>query len=51
MVHPEEVGRIEAQIDTEIAEAVAFAEAATWEPVEQLTRFTYAEAVAPTANR
>jgi pyruvate dehydrogenase E1 component alpha subunit len=46
MVHPEEVSRIEAEIDAEIAEAVAFAEAGTWEPVEQLTRFTYAERAA-----
>ena len=43
MIHPEDVPRIEAEIDTEITEAVAFAEAGTWEPVEQLTRFTYAE--------
>jgi pyruvate dehydrogenase E1 component alpha subunit len=43
MIHPEDVPRIEAEVDAEIAEAVAFAEAGTWEPVEQLTRFTYAE--------
>ena len=43
MVHPEDLARIEAEIAAEIAEAVAFAEAGTWEPVEQLTRFTYAE--------
>ena len=43
MIHPEELTRIEAEVDAEIAEAVAFAEAATWEPVEQLTRFVYAE--------
>jgi pyruvate dehydrogenase E1 component alpha subunit len=47
MVHPEEVSRIEAEIDAEIARAVAFAEAGTWEPVEQLTRFTYAESTDP----
>jgi pyruvate dehydrogenase E1 component alpha subunit len=50
MVHPEELARIEAQVDTEIAEAVAFAEAGTWEPVEQLTRFTYADAIASATN-
>jgi pyruvate dehydrogenase E1 component alpha subunit len=43
MIHAEDVSRIEADVDAEIAEAVAFAEAGTWEPVEQLTRFTYAE--------
>jgi TPP-dependent pyruvate/acetoin dehydrogenase alpha subunit len=47
MIHPEDVSRIEAEIDAEIAEAVAFAEAGTWEPVEQLTRFTYAERAVP----
>ena len=43
MVHADEVSRMEAEIDAEIAEAVAFAEAGSWEPVEQLTRFTYAD--------
>ena len=42
--------RIEAEVDAEIAEAVAFAEAGTWEPVDELTRFTYAEKM-PTAER
>jgi len=37
------VPRIEADVDAEIADAVAFAEAGTWEPVGELTRFTYAE--------
>jgi TPP-dependent pyruvate/acetoin dehydrogenase alpha subunit len=46
MIHPEDVSRIEAEVDGEIAEAVAFAEAGTWEPIEQLTRFTYAESAA-----
>jgi pyruvate dehydrogenase E1 component alpha subunit len=44
MIHPEEVARMESEIAAEIAEAVAFSEAGTWEPVEQLTRFTHAEA-------
>src|SRR5512139_145190 len=48
MVHPDEVTRMTADIDAEIAEAVAFAEAGTWEPVEQLTRYTYADVAAPT---
>ena len=46
MVHAEDVARIEAGADAEIAAAVAFAEAGTWEPVEQLTRFTYADRTA-----
>jgi len=50
MIHPGDVPRMEAQIDAEIAEAVAFAEAGTWEPVEQLTRFTYAESGVPTGR-
>jgi pyruvate dehydrogenase E1 component alpha subunit len=48
MIHPEEVTRLEAEVAAEIAEAVAFAEAGTWEPLEQLTRFVYAEG---TVNR
>jgi pyruvate dehydrogenase E1 component alpha subunit len=43
MIHPEELTRIEAEVDAEIVEAVAFAEAGGWEPVEQLTRFVYAD--------
>jgi 2-oxoisovalerate dehydrogenase E1 component len=34
---------IEARVDAEIAEAVAFAEAGTWEPVETLTRHVVGE--------
>jgi pyruvate dehydrogenase E1 component alpha subunit len=47
MIHPEDVSRMEEEVDAEIAEAVAFAEAGTWEPVEQLTRYTYAESAVP----
>ena len=47
MLHPEETSRIEADVDAEITEAIAFAEAGTWEPVEQLTRFAYAERTTP----
>ena len=43
MIHPEEEAHIEAEVAAEIAAAVAFAEAGTWEPVEHLTRFVYAE--------
>lgn len=42
MIHPEDLARIEAEVAAEIAEAADFAEAGTWEPVEHLTRFTYA---------
>ena len=47
VLDPEDGSRIDAEVDAEIAEAVAFAEAGTWEPVEQLTRFTYAESAIP----
>jgi len=50
VLHPDDGSRIDAEVDAEIAEAIAFAEAGTWEPVEQLTRFTYAERATP-ANR
>jgi pyruvate dehydrogenase E1 component alpha subunit len=43
MIHPEEIGKIHSDVAAEIGEAVAFAEAGTWEPVEELTRFVYAE--------
>jgi TPP-dependent pyruvate/acetoin dehydrogenase alpha subunit len=46
MVHPEEIERINAEVAAEVADAVSFAEAAAWEPVEDLTRFAYAEQVA-----
>jgi TPP-dependent pyruvate/acetoin dehydrogenase alpha subunit len=45
MLHPEDLSRMEDDVAREIEEAVAFAEDGTWEPVEQLTRFTYAETV------
>jgi len=43
LVHPDDLAHMEAEIAAEIAGAVAFADGGTWEPVEQLTRFTYAE--------
>ena len=43
IIHADDVPGMEAEVDAEIAEAVAFAEAGTWEPIEQLTHFTYAE--------
>jgi pyruvate dehydrogenase E1 component alpha subunit len=46
MIHPQDLARIEAEIDAEIAEAVTFAEAGTLEPIEDLSRFVYAERAA-----
>lgn len=37
---------MQAAIDREIEAAIAFAEAGTWEPVEDLTRFVYSEVTA-----
>jgi len=39
LLHSDEVSRIVVEVDEEIAEAVAFAEAGSHEPVETLTRF------------
>jgi pyruvate dehydrogenase E1 component alpha subunit len=41
--HARDLSEIESEVAAEIAEAVAFAEAGTWEPVENLTRDVYAE--------
>lgn len=38
---------LERQVDAEVDAAVAFAEAGTWEPVDDLTRFVYSERRAP----
>lgn len=38
LIDQEDIAKIEADVDTEIAQAVAFAEAGTWEPVEDLTK-------------
>ncbi len=37
------LAEVERDVDQEIAAAVDFAEAGTWEPVEELTRFVYSE--------
>ncbi len=50
MIHPDEMSRMAADVDAEIAEAVAFAEAGTWEPVERLNRFVYADSAVPTGQ-
>ena len=39
----EDVACIEEHVAAEIAQAVDFAEAGTWEPVDELTRFVYSE--------
>lgn len=45
LIHAEEVAHIEADIAAEVAASVAFAEAGSWEPVEELERFTIMERV------
>lgn len=42
IIHRDHVDEIEADIDNEVADAVAFAEAGTFEPVENLTRYVMA---------
>jgi TPP-dependent pyruvate/acetoin dehydrogenase alpha subunit len=44
LLSEEDVAAVEAETARELADAVAFAEAGTWEPVEDLTRFVYSEA-------
>jgi pyruvate dehydrogenase E1 component alpha subunit len=43
MLHPDDVAAIERAVAAEIDAAVAAAEAASWEPIEELTRHVYAE--------
>ena len=43
LLHPDDLTGIERKVETEVAEAVAFAEASSWEPIEQLTRGVYGE--------
>lgn len=45
LVDDTELAEIERKIAAELNEAVAFAEAGTWESVEDLTRFVYSEGV------
>ncbi len=45
LMHAHEIGRIEADIAVEINAAIAFAEAGTLEPVEELERFTIMDRV------
>jgi TPP-dependent pyruvate/acetoin dehydrogenase alpha subunit len=41
LVNDEDLKRIEEEIGAELAKAVEFAEAGTWEPIEDLTKFVY----------
>jgi pyruvate dehydrogenase E1 component alpha subunit len=43
LLHDSDIAQIEKDVDAEIAAAVAFAEAGTWEPVEHLAKDVYAE--------
>ena len=43
LLNDADVAHIEGQVAREIAQAVAFAEAGTWEPVEDVTRFVYSD--------
>ncbi len=45
VIGPADVEELEHRVAAEVDEAVAFAEAGTWEPVEDLTRFVYSEGV------
>ena len=41
MLHDADLQRIEVEVESEVDAAVAFAEAGSWEPVEDLTRDIY----------
>lgn len=43
LITEQEVQELEKGVETEVQKAVDFAEAGTWEPVEQLTKFVYSE--------
>ncbi len=43
LLQDEDAAAIEDEVGVEIAKSVEFAEAGTWEPVEDLTRFAYSE--------
>ncbi|MGP1397481.1 MAG: pyruvate dehydrogenase (acetyl-transferring) E1 component subunit alpha [Inquilinaceae bacterium] len=45
LLHDEERAAIETAVAAEVDDAVAFAEQAAWEPVEELTRFVYMDEV------
>jgi TPP-dependent pyruvate/acetoin dehydrogenase alpha subunit len=43
LLGPEDLEEIERDVAMEMEAAIEFAEAGTWEPVEDLTRFVYSE--------
>ncbi|WP_417669638.1 pyruvate dehydrogenase (acetyl-transferring) E1 component subunit alpha [Roseibium sp.] len=43
LAHTDDIARIEKEVRSEIDEAVAFAETAEWEPIEDLTRYVTSE--------
>jgi len=43
VITKKEIKKIENQVDSEIQKAVDFAEAGTWEPIDQLTEFVYSK--------
>jgi TPP-dependent pyruvate/acetoin dehydrogenase alpha subunit len=47
VIAEEDFQSITRDVEREVAEAIAFAEAGTWEPVEDLTRFVCSERPAP----
>lgn len=47
LIREDDIAAIEASVDAEIEEAVAFSEAGTWEPVETLTKDVMASSVPP----
>jgi pyruvate dehydrogenase E1 component subunit alpha len=47
MLEESDLKRIEDEVAAEISAAVEYAEAGTWEPVEELTRFVYSEKPRP----
>jgi pyruvate dehydrogenase E1 component alpha subunit len=47
LLKDEDLAAIEDEVAAEIAKSVEFAEAGTWEPVEDLTRFVYSEKATP----
>lgn len=47
LLNEEDLKQIEANIAAEVTKAVEFAEAGTWEPIEQLTKYVYSEKTTP----
>lgn len=45
LIADSDVQDLEHEVAAEVEEAVAFAEAGHWEPIEELTRFVYSERV------